>query len=110
MGSGALPWSGLPFAELLEERAHVFWHFGFEGVEVAGSVGEAEGLRVEAEAGEDRSFLFFGARQFEVPFDRGQEDGFPVAIEFVAGDRMAEGLHVDADLVGASGMDTKLYQ
>ena len=95
---------------MLEEGAHVFWHFGFECVEVVGGIGESEGLGVEAEAGEDGAFLFFGAGQFEVPFDGRQEDGAAVAVEVIAGDGMAEGLHVDADLVGASGMDTKLYQ
>src|ERR1700730_10680510 len=70
-----------PFSQLLEEGAHVFWHFGFEGMEGGGSVGDAEGLGVEAEAGEDGAFLFFGAGQLEVPFDGGQEYGAAVTVE-----------------------------
>ena len=33
-----------PFAELLKEGAHVLWHFGFQRMEGAGGVREAEGL------------------------------------------------------------------
>ena len=65
---------------------------------------------MEGETREDGAFLFFGERQFVVAFDGREEDGAAVAIELVADDGMTEGLHVYADLVGASGVDLELYE
>src|ERR1700753_3740793 len=96
------------FTELVEEGAEVFREGGFEGAGFAGGVGELEAMGVKGEAGEDGAVLFFGFGELEVSFDGREEDGFAVAVEVVAGDGVADGLHVDADLVGAAGMDSKL--
>lgn len=76
----------------------------------AGGVGESQRFGVEGETRKDRALFIFGTRQLVVAFDRRQEDGFAVAIELVAEDGMAQGLHMDAYLVRAAGVDTELDQ
>ena len=65
---------------------------------------------MQGKTGEDGAFLFFGLGELEIAFEGREQDGAGFAIEFVANDGIAEGLHVDADLVGAAGVDAELYQ
>ena len=65
---------------------------------------------MEGHTAEEGAFFFLVFRQFEIPFDRRKVDGSAVAIEVVAGDGMAQGLHVYADLMGAAGMDLELHE
>ena len=99
-----------PFAELLEQGADVFGQGGFEGMGRALCVGELEQMGVQGETGEEGAFVFLVAGEFEVAFEGAKKNRFGVAVEFVADDRVAERLHVYADLVGAAGMDLELHQ
>ena len=100
----------LPFPELLQQGSHIFWEWGFEGVGSALLVGELQELGMPGEPGEKGAFVFFVEGEFEIPFERREKDWFGVAVEVVADDGVTEGLHVDADLVGAAGMDLELDQ
>ena len=65
---------------------------------------------MQRHAMEDGALVLFIPAQLIIPFEGGDEDGAAVTVGVVAGDGMTQGLHVDADLVGAAGVDAELHQ
>lgn len=103
MGCGGVGGSA-EFGELGEQGSEVLGEGGGEGERGAFGLGQLEAFGVEGEAGHDRTF-FAGTGGDVVAFEFAEEDGAGEGVvEGVDEQGEADGLEVDADLVGFAGL------